>query len=250
MKNLFFVLGTVVLLASCKKDSAVNPTATKNLVKATYVWDNQTPEIDEYTYDTKGRIATHKDDSRTETFNYVSPALLVVTRKNNADNSLNRTYECTLNDKGLMTKMLMKDPAGVVTYTYNYTYNADGYMIRLEGIQPVGTGYEVDYTIVNGNVVSSTNYNGGVLNRTGQYIYDNSKINKASGSHGGYWPSSTLFGKASKNLLSEYKSISPAGALTWHTQYNYVLDANGYPVKLTTTNVLEGKQGVDTFIYQ
>ena len=103
---------------------------------------------------------------------------------------------------------------------------------------------------MNGNAVSSINYNNGVLNYTGEYTYDNSKLNKTASGHSGYWQSPLLFGKRTKNLLSEYKSKGPAGATTWHTQYAYELDAAGYPVKLTTTNVLNGKQGVDTYIYK
>ncbi len=251
MKQLFFFLSAIVLLASCKKDNTENPSlaATKNLIKTTYVWDGGTPEIDEYTYDAQGRLSVQKGDNRTYSFNYVSATSLLVTERNNSDNSLYQTQECILNDKGYITKMIFRNPAGVITYNYNYVYNADGYVTRLEG-SGAGGGYEVDYTIVNGNVVSSIHYNEGVLNRTGEYIYDNSKLNKTGAGHSGYWQSNKLFGKGSKNLLIDYKSKSPAGATTWHTQYGYELDAAGYPVKLTTSNILTGKQGVETYIFK
>lgn len=250
MKQLFFFLSTIVLLASCKKDNVENPAnMEKNLIKATYVWDGGTPEVDEYTYDVKGRLSVQKDDTRTYTFNYVSATSLIVTERNTSDNSLKQTQECILNDKGYITKMVFKNPAGAITYNYNYFYNADGYVTRLEGFGS-GGGYEIDYTIVNGNLVSTIHYNDGILNRTGEYTYDNSKLNKTAAGYSGYWQSNKLFGKGTKNLLSEYKSKSPAGAITWHTQYAYEMDAAGYPAKLTTSNILTGKQGVDTYIYK
>jgi Domain of unknown function (DUF4595) with porin-like fold len=253
MKNLFFVLGALVVLASCKKDSSENPAtpgSTKKLVKATYVWDNGTPEIDEYTYDAQGRISTKKDETRTYTFNYVSASSLIVPVTKNSDNSLEQTLECTINDKGYVTKIAFRNLTGNVFYMYTYAYNADGYIIRVEAIPATGTGYEVDYTVVNGNVVSSIYYNGGVLNRSGHYTYDNSKINKAPGSIGGFWQVNGLFGKGPKNLISEYKTINPAGTLTWHSQLTYTVDANGYAVQVINKNVLQGKQGVDSYIYQ
>jgi hypothetical protein len=175
----------------------------------------------------------------------------VVTAKNNSDNSLYRTYECTLNDKGYVTKMIMKNPAGAVTYNYEYTYNADGYLIKQIGIFGNGSSdYEFEFTIVNGNAVAVKNSNGGVFNYRGEYTYDNSKLNKTPGGHGGYWQSYTLFGKISKNLVTEYKSFDASNTVTWHTKSTYDMDADGYPVKETTNNVLQGKQGVETYIYQ
>ena len=253
MKKVMIALTAILALASCKKEEAVistNPAATKNLTKSTYVWDNGTPETNEFTYDAAGKITMQKNETRTYTFNYVSATSLIVTERKTVDNSLHQTIECILNDKGYITNMVYKNPASTVTYTYTYTYNADGYVIRLVGASPAAGGYEVDYTIVNGNAVSSTNYNNGVLNYTGEYTYDNNKINKTTGGHAGYWPSLTLFGKRSKNLLIDYKAKNLASAITWHTQYSYEMDAAGFPAKQTTTNVLNNKQGVETYIYQ
>ena len=252
MKKLFLILSVAAAFTSCKKDSTVTPppSVTKNLVKATYVFDMDPPKIDEYTYDGQRRITVHKQDTRTSTFNYVSAISLVVTVRNNTDNSLYRTNECTLNDNGYITKLIIKDAAGALIFTYDYTYNADGYITKVKGTYPSGNILEFDYTIVNGNVVSARNYTGGVLSYSGEYTYDNSKINKTPGGHAGSWQSHYLFGKRLKNLIVEYKSFNPAGTLTWHTQTSYVMDADGYPVKETTFYVLQGKQAVDTFIYQ
>lgn len=253
MKKLLIVLTVIIAMASCKKQDVIiptNPATTKDLVKSTYVWDNGTPETNEFTYDAAKKITIQKNETRTYTFNYVTATSLIVTERKTIDNSLHQTIDCNLNDKGYITNMVYKNPAGTVTYTYTYTYNTDGYVIRLVGTTPAGSGYEVDYTIVDGNAVASKNYNNGVLNYSGEYTYDNSKINITIAGHAGNWPSLTLFGKRSKNHLVDYKSKNPAGTITWHTQYAYEMDAAGYPAKQTTTNVLSSKQGVETYIYQ
>jgi hypothetical protein len=258
MKKAIIALTAIIAMASCKKENVVTapaptpvPAVTKNMTKSVYVWDNGTPETQNYTYDPQGRIATIKDDNRTSTFNFVSATSLVVTAKNNADNSLYRTYECTLNDKGYVAKMIMKNPAGAVTYNYEYTYNADGYLIKQIGTFGNGSSdYELEFTIVNGNPVEIKSSNGGVFNYRGVYTYDNSKLNKTPGGHAGYWQSYTLFGKLTKNLLAEYKSFDASNTVTWHTKNTYDMDADGYPVKQTTNYILQGKQGIETFTYQ
>ena len=145
----------------------------------------------------------------------------------------------------------MKNAAGALYYTYDFTYNTDGYLTNQKGSYAGGgTDYEQDYTIINGNAVSMRSYNNTGLSYTGEYTYDNGKLNKTPGGHGGYWQSYTLFGKRTKNLLKEYKSFNPSNILTFHAQYTYDMDADGYPVKQTTKDILRNEEGVDTFIYQ
>jgi hypothetical protein len=256
MKKVIITLTAIIAMASCKKENvtpAINPTpvVTKSLVKISSVFENGTPKTQTYTYDTQGRIATSRDDSRNSIFNFVSASSLVVTVKNNTDNSLHRTYECTLNDKGYVTKIVLKNAAGAIIYNYDYTYNAEGYIIRQIGTFGNGNSdYEFEFTIVNGNATTLKCSYGGVFNYRTEYTYDNSKLNKTAFGHAGFWHSYTLFGMRTKNLVVENKSFDPAGTLTWHEQSTYDMDADAYPVKQTTVNVLSGKQGVDTYTYQ
>lgn len=254
MRKLFFVLGAVAVFTSCKKEATVNPvpvpSVSKNLLKGTYVYDNGTPQTSNYTYDAQGRISVFKEDTRTTTFNYVSASLLVTTEKKNADNSLLGTKECEINANGYITKMVFKDPAGAVTFIYDFTYNTDGHLTKQKGTYANGSNYEEDYTFANGILVSSKLYYDGILNANREYTFDNTKINKTPFGQGGYWQSYILFGKRSKNLLGEFKQFDPAGTLTWHTQYTYDMGADGYPVKQTTNYLLQGKLGVETYIFQ
>jgi len=252
VNKLFIIFISIFALSSCQKDSELVPTSakTKSLAKFTYVWNNGKPEIEEFTFDAQGRVTVIKGDEQTFTFNYVSASSLVVTAKNNIDQSPYRSFNCTLNSKGYITKISMINPDGTLYYTYNYTYNSDDCIIKTEGVPPTGIGYYAEYVIQNGNVVSSKNFNGDVLSYTGKYIVDSSLENKTGFSHTGYWYSNKLFGKGYKNMLVEYKSFSPSNTLTWHMKYEHALDTDGYPLSTTSINVLENKKGIETYVYK
>lgn len=255
MKKIIFVLSAVVFFASCKKDSSQGtdqtPGVTKKLMKATYVYENYAPEIMTYAYDGKGRVSVITDDDRYETFDYISATSLMVTQRKKADNSLMQTKECTLNEMGYITKIVIKNATAVHTYTYDYAYNAEGYMVKVKGSNPVSSSnYEVEFTIAAGNMVSSKAYFDGVLTYNREYIADQTKINKGGFDYNAYWNGTNMFGKKQKNMLLEFKSTNLSGALTWHTKHNYEIDANGYPVKLTTDYILDGTKEIDTYIFQ
>lgn len=253
MKKVIIALTAIVAMASCKKESlspAPEPAVTKNLVKETDVYNNGTPEINEYSYDAQGKISVLKEDTRTSTFNFLSATSLIVTQKKNADNSLERIYECTLNDKGYVTRKIAKSPAGAINGIYEYTYNAEGYMINKKFTDGNGSVSEVVYQIVDGNLASSNLYYDNVHNSTSEYTFDKTKTNKKANSHGSFWSVYNLFGKGSINFVTESKVFNTGGALTWHARFTWELDADGYPAKQITNNILLGTQGVTTYIYQ
>lgn len=252
MNKLFIIFISIIALSSCQKDTELVPTlaTTKNLDKFTYVWNNGTPESEEFIYDAQGRVAVIKGDEQTSTFKYVSASSLVVTAKNNIDNSPYRSFNCTLNSNGYITKISMINPDGTLYYTYNYTYNIDDYIIKTEGVPTTGIGFTTEYVIQNGNVVSSKNFNGDALSYTGKYTFDGSLENKTGFGHTGYWYSNKLFGKGLKNMLVDYKSFSPNNTLTWHMTYEHDLDADGYPLSTTSLNVLQNKKGIETYVYK
>lgn len=234
----------------CSKDKTVDPPVNKNLVKDVYKFANYPEETHIYSYDALGRLIEDKADEYTDKFSYITATSLKVTETKNADNSLIRTYDCELNANGYITKLIYKDPADVVTYTYEYKYNAEGYMTSYKGYTPGGNEYERVITFDKGNPISEKQYSNGVQTRRAEWVVDHSRSNNAVTSIGGLWPSKTLFGKLQKNPLLEYKQYDMANTLVWHVQYTYKWDAQGYPVKSTTTNVLSGEQGVTDYTYQ
>jgi hypothetical protein len=180
----------------------------------------------------------------------VSPSSLVTTERKNSDNSLNQTKECEINANGYITKMIFKNAAGAVIYTYDYTYDADGYLTKQKGTYASGITDETVYTIAGGNVVSAKIYYDNILNSSNEYTYDNTKLNKTTLGHTGYWQSYNLFGKRPKNLFAEVKVFNASGTVTYHSQTIYDMDADGYPVKETVNYLLNGKQSVTTYTYQ
>jgi hypothetical protein len=259
MKKLIIALTAIVTMASCKKENVTTaaapdptpiPGVTKTLVKTSYVYDNGAPDAQYYTYDAEGRIATIKDDTRTTTFNFISAASLVATERKNSDNSIISTKECTINEKGFVTKIINKSPGGALILTYDYTYTADGYVSATKITFASGSTTEDVYTIADGNVVASKRYYDNVLSSNSEYSYDNTKVNKTRMSLQSYWNVPGLFGKSSKNMWIEYKTINTSSTIIWHSQSTYEFDADGYPTKQTVNYVLQGKQGVDTFTYQ
>jgi hypothetical protein len=257
MKKVIIAFTAIIAMASCKKEN-VTPTpdptpipgATKNMTKFSRVFDNGTPDVYEYAYDAQGRVAAIKDADRTNTFDFVSAASLVVTERFNSDNSVAAIRECTMNEKGYVTKIVIKNAVGSLQGTNEYSYNAEGYVTNYKLTYLNGSTMEMVYVISDGNAVSLKQYDNNVLSSSAEFTYDNNRINKTGFGITYYWSVPNLFGKCSKNMQIENKAFNAAGTLNWHTQSSFEFDAAGYPTMQTINYPLLGKQGVNTFSYQ
>lgn len=251
MKNLFIALTAIIALASCKKENVSNPAAvSKTLSKTSYVYNGNTPETAEFTFGTNGKIATIKENDRTNTFNFLSATSLEVTERDNSNNSILKTRHCVLNDKGFVTQMVFKNASGTITGTFDYTYNAEGYLTGKQFTDPNGEVWKYVYTYADGNLISDTTYQNNVLTNYSIITYDNTKANKTRLNFGvSYWDVQGLFGKETKHLISEMKRYNGSGTLTFHIQNTYELDADGYPLKETKKFVLQGTLGVKNYTF-
>lgn len=256
LKSFSLMCLTAILFStvSCKKETidTVPPVIfpAKKLKQVSDSYDGQAPDITKITYDATGRIATLLDrPTETDYFDYQSPTMLVITTKKNIDNSVKQIKECTINDKGYISKMVIKVNA-VVNYTYEYTYNVEGYTTKVKGYNAAGSGFETEYTYVNGSPASFKKYNDGVQTSTGQYIYDETKLNKMPFPINFNFPSYNLFGKPVKYILKEYKQFDMSSTLIWHLKNSSEFDAEGYLKKQTTDYVLQGKQNVADYIVE
>ena len=251
MKKVFIALTAIIALASCKKENVSNPAAIgKTLSKTAYVYNGNTPETEEFTFGTNGKIASIKMNDRTETFNFVSATSLEVTERDNSNNSILNTRHCVLNDKGFVTQIVVKNASGTISGTYDYTYNAEGYQTGRQTTYPNGDIYKNEFSYANGILISSKSYKNNVLNSYTNITYDSSKANKTRLNFwSSYWNVPGLFGKETKYLLSETKGYNNSNTLISHDQYTYELDADGYPLKETHNFVLTGKLGVKNFTF-
>jgi hypothetical protein len=172
-----------------------------------------------------------------------------VNRNNKGTSVIDQTISCDLNINGSITKMIFKDVAGNVSYTYEFNYDADGYLNKVKGYNG-STVYEEEFVIQNGNAVSSKLYYNGMLITNKQFSYDLTKPSKGPFCTWAYWPSNQLFGKAKKNLLVELKIFDKAGVITWHTKNTFVTDASGFPVKIMTDYLTDGSNSVTEYVFQ
>lgn len=255
MKKLIIAVTVILAMASCKKENSMpNPVPTpaveKKLVRDAFGGINETPSITNYTYDAQGKISSIVNDSWTFTFDFATRNSLVITARKTADNSFQGTDECTLNDKGYVVKIVSRNKAGAVVRQTDYMYNTDGNIINKKWSDAAGNDIEHVYTVTNGNMVSYQTFSHGNPGWKYQYSYDNSKMNKAQAYYTGEWAVKNLFGKGSVNLVKEIKALDATGNVTWHTEYNFETDAEGYPVKEASKNVSSGLQFVKTYTFQ
>lgn len=254
MKKILTVLAITAVFASCKKENVIAPTpvpgATKKIASIIYTDSGSPSETETITYDAQGRISAYTTENRISTFLYESDSRLVVTTRKKSDNTIINTRECALNTKGAVLEDLVKDPAGVLTYTYQYTYDANNQMFKVKGINPGGSSYEYVAEIQNGNIVSTKQYRDGLQQSTTVYSYDGAKANKLPATLSGSWPSQTLFGKSGSLLQSETKSTDMAGAVTWNAKTSYVLDADGYVASSLTNYIHNGDHSTAVYQYQ
>lgn len=253
MKKIYFFLTVVIAFASCKKDSSIKPdTVTKKLAKIVSVYNNGTPETETYSYDAQGRFTQIVYDNMTEYFVYNSATSFTVTERKNSDNSLLYTLECTQDASGHVTKILFKDAGGTPTGSYEYTYNADGYIIQ-QKYNALGNNpwdFVKEFFFTNGNVTSYKKYDNGILVSTGDYTYDLNKLNKNPWNYSGNWPSATWFGKGSKNLYTGIKVKDTGNTVIWQLDLAWQLDADDYPTSSTSNYPLTSTQGTDTYTYE
>jgi hypothetical protein len=261
MKLLAAALIILIAAASCSKSKNELPqpvpqpleqSKEKKLISANYIYENDPTEIMELTYDAQGRLSLYNDGDHKYFFSFDAGSKLNVTRKNVSDGQTDQILECDLNEKGAITKMIYKRTDNTVFYMYEYSYDANGYLLKQKGSNMGSTpySYEIEYTVVNGNPVSSKLSYDGVLSSNTVLTYDEKILNKAPFSASYMWPSDKLFGKPIKNILIGAKTFNTSNVLTWETKNTYMFDANNYPVKVTTTDILKGEAYVANYVYQ
>ena len=256
MKQIKLITAALIIIAavSCTKSKNELPqppqqSVEKKLMSATSIFENDPTETSELAYDAQGRLLSYKDNDHNYFFAYDASFKLNVTRKKLSDGQADQLIECDLNEKGAVIKMLYKKADNTITYTYEYFYDANGFLIKKIGHSMSGS-YEVEYVIVNGNTVSSKLSYDGVPNAHTEYYYDEKILNKAPFPTDYMWQSDKLFGKTTKNILIGFKWFNANNVLTSDGKCTYKFDADNYPVKQTTDYVLQGETNVTTYTYQ
>jgi hypothetical protein len=253
MKHLSIFLLLLSLLTSCKKEKTRNPNSIEKakLSKVEYLYNGQPDYTETYAYDGKGRLSGYTYDIDVETFEYVEDNFLKVTRRHKETNVIAGFYEAVLNDKGAITDLKFKDANGQLGAHYTYTYDAEGYMIKRKSVNvSVNFIWEVEYKIMNGNLLSVKVFQNGIHTYSGEYSFDNTHEATVPHTPDYLWISATLFGKPLKNVATAYKLYKVAdGSLVANDIYTNQYDATG---RLKTQSVdykLPGKKGIYNFTY-
>ena len=259
MKKLFIALVAIASFASCKKETvdtlvpvvAPEPVFSKNVKTISSTSPGYPTEVENFSFDAQGRITSYKKEYpgslRQQTFDYTTAGKIFSTYSNNG--VVSTTYECSVNNQGYITTDIIKSGAGALIYTYNYTYDANGYMVKAAWTDAAGITDHFEYKVEGGNVIESKLFRNGVLSNTGKYTYDLTKYNCFKYSQGGYWRG-VGFGKLTKNLITNYQVTNASGTVTWNINYNYQLNASGYAETRNYTESINNYSGVETYTFQ
>lgn len=251
MKHLLQLFTVVLLITSCKKNMIPSQelnTKNSKLIEFGYSYNNTPAETLKMSYDNAGRLASYLDSDHNYSFSYAGSTSLVITRKKLNDGTVDQVIECVLNEAGAITKSEYMSNGSII-YTYLFSYDASGNLVSLKGIGSGGV-HEKFFSYENGVPVSLKTYTGGVLNRTEQYVYDNSRINRSGLACWYSWPSAVLHGKPLKYYLKEAKEFNASGELINHRVNNITHDAAGYPVSEVTTSILKNTTQTYTYKFQ
>lgn len=210
------------------------------------------PEIGEilFTYDNSKRIIkeSRQHDSSISTYIYSGNVMLEISNDINTDGSINiDTNTHYLNSSGFIEKTVSGDPASSYLREVFYTYNAFGYLVREITKNTNGSfvyySYGLAYSYENGNRTKSWDLN--LNSQTGEAT-DSSIIQTATYtdlpgkiSHIDSWID--RLGMPNKN---DPKSMSYG---TETVQFAYTIGTNGYPSKMTQTNLKGQKMEFDLY---
>ena len=241
IKTLAAAVTLLICAVSCKKEnittSAPLPAASKKVVEV----KNQTNgDFTKYSYDGQGKVV--KAESATHSWNIeYLPSLIKVTRKRISDDKILGTDEYIIDAAGKTTSSVSKSPSGVVNYTYEYEYDAAGYMIRMKETYNNGEVYEDFVTNPAGNPVTIKNYYNGVLNDVTDYYYNADVKNIGTGTAlFSNYGITGLAGKIQQREISEFKRYDASGTLTMQRINNFTVNAEGRVLKYTSTYMLSG----------
>ncbi|MCD2426173.1 hypothetical protein LQ567_25535 [Niabella pedocola] len=228
-----YTLAVLLLAAafSCKKErTTTSPEEREALLRVTEIenaYNNDAPETLKVSYDPLGRISSSISGDKKYLFNYQTPSALQISRYKISDNTLVQTIDCMLNTAGAITKETYRNASdNAIFYTYQYGYNADGYMILAEAAG-YNNSYKWEFIYTDGLLTQSKYYEAGVYKSITHFKYDASVTNKTNLPHWWTWASSMLYGKPEKYALVEIREFDTTNKLIRHWTSSYQYDAAG-----------------------
>ena len=252
MKKVVIVLSALVMLASCKKDKNVQPNpvnGNKKLVKVTQPSYNFEELIE---YDAMGRVTKADevyDDLHTFTYGVNSFTMKAIRKPEN--NRVVADLSGTLDAKGRMvtvTGLQQYNQNSPQNVTFNYEYNADGYLVKLTKDFSTNADLKYEFSYTNGDLTESKYFENGVYKHSIFYEYYLDKPEKTELTQFySLSPQVTMLeGKPNAHLTKTAHLVYANNTQGWTYAYSYEFDAEGYPVK---TLINYGNTSWETFFY-
>ena len=216
-----------ICAASCKKENVQDPVPPAPAIQKRIVEEKNLTSGDfrKYSYDAQGRVSKVESGTHSWILEYL-PAMIKVHKNRLSDNKSLGTEEYTIDASGKMISCVWKSAASMITYSYEYEYDAAGYMIRMKETYDNGEFYEDFITNPSGNPVTVKNYYNGALNDVTDYYYDIDVKGKGLGTIlTDTYGISGFAGKVPPRELSEFKRYNASGALSFHKMCAFSTDA-------------------------
>ena len=126
---------------------------------------------------------------------------------------------------------------GILYSKVELNYTPDGYLTKITwNKEGAVSKTELTFFYENGNLVKITNHSNGQLTNTYLYEYDLTTLNPFQLDWYEFIQighvTDDQFGKLSKNLIKKSISLDKNGNSFSEVQFNFILDAEGYPVSL------------------
>jgi hypothetical protein len=243
-RNLLFLILPLVFLASCGKDTmddvnTNNSDKNQKLIRIKSISGDGSVSQDSFGYDMSGKLIKIVSDDDVTTIEYLS-GKVKTTRVGKTDGVIQNVNEINLDQNGRTSLINSYNKDGkLISYTER-GYNVEGYLTKLVSGYPGSQPTSREFEILNGNVVSGKRFNNN--QHTANYFYDYyTTQNKLEYAPYAYFPETDIFGKNTSNNLKEYKEVNLQGKTTYHISFKYIFDNNGFPNKITVTDLLTNK---------
>ncbi len=248
-KKILLLLFIICMAAACKKKKSVQPEFSCE--KTTAITRQSFGDLAMIIEYANGKISkVYREDKKglTENYRFITNTDLEITRTF-SDGSVGNLFKVVLNETGYFSRFTQIST--VAPYTYDYTYDAQGYLTDLKASFPLDppSDNQARFTYQNGNLVRKTTLKKNVTDYTEDFTYYEDMENKADLIANENRPA--MAGRLNKNLLKSWK-ITYADGSSVLSEYTYVRNTYGFVTSLTEKHTdKNGRQTsqINTFEY-
>jgi hypothetical protein len=246
MKRILTVILVAATVVSCKKENVNQPPAEFPRQLITIENSGAPAPLRTFSYDAKGRVSHIEHPYESTAMDYTNNVFSMVIHYNTTGNTAKILNGKLDNDGRILEYDGLYQVAGFpdAHFANKLFYNAEGYVVKHTNTN-LGTGNtsQDEFIYTKGNLTSDINTFNGQPNYHLEYTYYDSLPNKLNMD---IIPTVLQFmtdgltGKRSVNLVKRITNYhEPQHVIVTDYLYEYVLDAQGYPVKYKIKSLLQ-----------